>query len=235
MASLIEHPGAEVMTQHLASKIITALDAAIYNRGQAFMAVSGGSTPGPVHQAISQAQIDWSKVVITLVDDRWVNPGEAGSNETFVQDTLLQNNAEAARFVGLKSSGDHPLEGLAASEARLADLPWPLDVMLLGMGPDGHTASWFPHADGLEAALASDGPKLAAVTARKSEVTGDLVDRITLTRSAMNPDALNLLFMKGQGKKDAFLAAADQGAVEDMPVRALLHDEAFQLESHWCA
>lgn len=233
MSLFIEHESAEVMIQRLAALVIEALDKAVADRGQAVLAVSGGSTPGPLHEKLSQAPLPWDKITITLIDDRWVEPGESGSNETFAKETLLINKAARAHFVGLKTPGETPADGLAAAVARMADLSWPLDVALLGMGPDGHTASWFPHADGLDKALAKTGPKLAAVKAIKSEVTGDLVDRITMTRAAIIDARLSFLVMRGEAKKSVWHAANGEGPVEDFPIRGLLHDPDSRLITHW--
>lgn len=227
------HPSREVMTQTLRDQIAAQLSESISADGRASFAVSGGSSPAPLYQALSAEKIGWHKVSTVLVDERWVEPGEAGSNESFVEDNLLGGEAASTCLVGLKTSHDTPGEGLAEAETRLADMKWPLDVVVLGMGPDGHTASWFPHADGLDRALASDGPRLAAVRANKSEVTGDFLDRITLTKAAVCEAKLVVLMITGPVKRRVFDDADTPGPIEDLPIRSLIFDPSINLQVHW--
>lgn len=217
----------------LCARLVKVLQEAIARKGQASLAVSGGSTPRALYQSLSRTKLDWEKVTIVLADERWVEPGEAGSNESFVKSTLLTGRAEKARFIPLKAQGDSPKEGLKAVEERLADLPFPLDAAILGMGNDGHTLSWFPHAEGLDAALCEDGRRAVAITARKSAVTGDHLNRITLTLAALKGVSLCALLIRGEDKRAAFEAATQPGPVEDAPVRALLTHATITLETYW--
>lgn len=228
------HRDVQVMTADLSATVTGALAEALLERGRASLAVSGGSTPKALYEALSSAPLDWSRITVVLVDERWVEPGLAGSNESFVRKTLLQGRAAAARFVGLKTPHANPQEGQGEAEARVAGAPRPFDVAILGLGTDGHTASWFPHAEGLDAAIAPDGPLTTAVQAQRSDVTGPFTQRLTLTRTALSDARLLLMLIRGEDKRRAFETAQGPGRVEDMPVRALIRDEHARLQTHWC-
>ena len=139
----------DALARHVAGQL--RQDIAIH--GAASLAVSGGGTPRNMFQRLSRCELDWSRVWITLVDERWVDPGDADSNERLVRQYLLQNKADSARFVGLKSAHADPAQGIAEISRRLARIPRPFTRVILGMGADGHTASWFPQAANLEALL----------------------------------------------------------------------------------
>jgi len=228
-----EHAGMDAMAAALTGPILAALGKAINDRGEAVFAVSGGSTPKALYKSLAAADLDWAKVSIVLVDERWVDPGEAGSNESFLRANLMTGKVAAGQLVGLKAAGETPIDGLAAVAERLTSVSFPPDVVILGMGEDGHTASWFPRAEGLDGALAENGPLVAAVRAKQTAVTGELTDRITLTRSALAGAGLSLLLLAGEGKKAALERALADGPVADMPVRALLRSSADQPEIHW--
>ena len=212
----------DVLASDLADAIAGHLNDAIAENGKASMALSGGSSPAGLYLELSSRNVDWALVSVTLVDERWVAPGQPGSNETFVRDIFVQSKAAAASFVGLWSDAPSPSAGLENAERALEAVGGDFDVVVLGMGPDGHTASWFPHSDGLSDALVEDGPKLAAVRAIKSDVTGDHLDRITLTLGAVQKAGFLCLLITGDEKRAVFENALKDGPVADLPVRAIL-------------
>ena len=228
-----QYENVQAMGDQLADRITRVVEQAVEQRGHAHLAVSGGSTPQALYARLTHLKASWDRVVIVLVDERWVEPGSPGSNETFVRDHLMQGEVKAARFLGLKTTGDTPCHGLEEAESRLLDAPGPFDAVLLGMGTDGHTASWFPHAQGLEGALARTGNRVAAIEARQTDVTGPFTQRVTLTRAALAEAREIHVLLAGAEKRDAWEQAMEPGEIEDMPIRALLRDPETALQAHW--
>ena len=219
---LTEYASNAAMTGQVADQVESVLREAVALQGVSSFAVSGGSTPAALYQTLSKRALGWRKIAVALVDERWVAPGTPGSNESFVRETLLQNAAAAAAFTGMWSDVPSPAEGLATAAARYDAIKAPFDVILLGLGQDGHTASWFPDAAGLEAALSETGPRLAAVKAKKSAVTGDFTDRMTLTLAAVKSARYICMLLVGEEKRATFARALRSGPVDGMPVRAIL-------------
>ncbi len=218
MAELIDSDDAVLAASQ---KIAQALRRAIEARGQASLMVSGGSSPKPVYAALSQMVLPWERVTIGLVDERWVEAGQDGSNETFIRDNLLQNAASAARFIGMKTEHDTPQDGIDSLTARFDDCPKPFDVCVMGMGLDGHTASWFPDSQGLSAALDEANSNIfCAVDATGSPVAGDHPHRMSLTLSAVLASRDVILFIPGAAKREVYLKAAQKTPLE-APVKNL--------------
>lgn len=233
-ARLNEFADATAMRAVVLAFIVERLAGAIAARGKALLLVSGGSTPLPLYEALSEADIDWSKATIALVDERWVPLDDAASNERAVRETLYRNRAASARFIGLKTDHARAADAVETTEERLLAAPWPADIAVLGMGADGHTASWFPNAHGLHAAIDPDTARhCAAVSAHQTPVTGVHVERMTLTAPAILQAGAQLLLMTGEEKKLAFARARASGPVEDMPVRALFLGDPERLYPCW--
>lgn len=207
----------DALAESLADALLLQLDQALQSDGRASLVVSGGSTPAPVFKALSVADINWSAVSVTLADERWVPPGHADSNESLVRDTLLVDKAASAQFVSLYRPEVAPEDALAAIEADLNTMPWPISALILGMGNDGHTASLFPDAPAQElaAAMALDNPSLVALMHPPSVSQV----RITLTRAALLSSAHRYLHITGEDKLGVLSKALEQvQGGDDAPV-----------------
>ncbi len=220
--------GAELASA-LADDVANRLAAAIYARDSASIAVSGGSTPKRFFEELSTRELAWDKVKVTLVDERFVPADNPRSNHLLVATHLLKNNAAAATFVPLYYDVGSIEESAAKATEKTASLDKPFDVAILGMGGDGHTASFFPHGDNLERALDASG--LCGVITMTAAGAGE--ERLTFTFSSLSDAKYLVLHIEGQEKKDV-LAKAEAGSDEtEMPVRAVLNRAASPLEIYW--
>jgi 6-phosphogluconolactonase len=184
----------------------------------------GGTTPQDFLQRLSIADLDWSRVDVTLSDERWVPPSSSRSNFGMLQRTLLVNRAAAARAVSLYRETQRPEAALDEIEADLREL-LPIDVCVLGMGADGHTASLFPGADRLQEALSDTSPHLAL----PMRLPDTVEPRITLTANVLRNARHRHLMITGEEKKSALDTALQPGAYADAPVRVVLHGVTTQV------
>ena len=221
----------DALCEALAGRIIDDLVDALARRDRASLLLSGGSTPTPLYRALSGAALDWSRVDVALVDERWVDPGHAASNERLLRETLLTGAADAASLIGMKTAHAHACDGLQSCNEHYASLPWPATLCLLGMGPDGHTASLFPHAHGLDAAFAAH-QHCAPIEAIPSAVTGDLVERMTLTPWSILQSERLVLMITGEEKRAVLERALEVEDSRDMPIAHILR-KASSLEVYW--
>ncbi len=205
----------------LADHVGKLLIRAVAKKGSASMAVSGGSTPKPLFERLSRLDIPWEHVVITLVDERWVAVNDEDSNERLVRTHLLKNRAAKAAFIGMKNEALTAVAGVQQCERRLQQVPRPFDLVILGMGNDGHTASLFPGARQLAAATAMDSGKICmAVTPPAASH-----DRMTLTLPAILAADRIFLHIVGAEKLKVLNQALAAGSPEAMPIRFILMQE----------
>ena len=201
------------------------LAAGIAARGAALLIVSGGRTPLRYFHALCDQPIDWSRVAVTLADERRVADDSPRSNAKLVREALLQGHAAAAPFVPLADARLNEDQELAAANARIVTLPLPADVVVLGMGDDGHTASWFPRADGLAEAMDLGARALVAPI----RTSGAPEPRLTLTGRVLLRARAIALHIEGADKLATLDRALGAGPVEDMPIRAVLRSAAERL------
>lgn len=217
----------QAMVEALGSFVVERLQQAIEQRGHALLAVSGGKTPAALFDRLSQQSLDWGKVFITLADDRWLPPDHADSNTRLVRQHLLQGAAAAAQFAPLVNAAPTPEKGLAQAGERFNALPQPFDLILLGMGDDGHTASLFPCAPQLQQALSTSEP-LVAIHPQTAPY-----GRISLSPAALRQSRQNILLISGANKQAVLQQALHDGPVEQMPVRLLWQAGMPPLAVYW--
>jgi 6-phosphogluconolactonase len=217
-----DYPTRAALMTGLADVIAGQLRAAIAAQGRASLSVPGGTTPGPVFDALCQADLDWARVSVVLNDERWVALDSPRSNTRLLQERLLQGRAASAQLVPLYADTPAPEDSLAAlAEGLRPHLP--LDVLLLGMGLDMHTASLFPGADLLAFGLAPDAPLLLPM---RAEAAGE--PRITLTAPALTSARHIHILITGADKR-AVLTRAQTLPPQDAPVALVLPKATI----HW--
>ncbi len=209
----------------LAEQIASCLKRDITQRGSASLAVSGGNTPRSMFKQLSNCELAWPEVDIVLVDERWVALDSADSNERLVRDNLLQKRACGARLHSLKTLDAEPEAALDELNKRLAQIRLPFSAVVLGMGGDGHTASWFPRASNLNELMDPAGTVALAVT---DPVTAPH-RRVTLTFPAvLNADNI-IIHITGEDKKSVLQGASDNGA----PIAAILNQSKTPVSIWW--
>lgn len=228
-ARLHEFKDGAALAEGLADRVSAALADAIAARGRATVAVSGGSTPKAFFKALSTRDIDWAKVTVTLIDERFVPADNPRSNHLLVAENLLQGKAKAANFLPLYRDSGSAEEAAAIVTADAATLGHPFDVAILGMGTDGHTASFFPGGSRLAEAISPDTPR--GVITMEAEGAGET--RLTFTFTSLQDARLLVLHIEGQGKKDVLAAAESDGPETDMPIRAVLRRAATPVDIYW--
>lgn len=217
---------ASALATGLAQDVAERLRGAIKAKGQATVVLSGGRSPVPFLEALSGQSLDWSKVVVSLADERWVPVEHADSNAGLLRRHLLQGEAAKARFVSLYRAADTLDAAAEAADRALVDLP-PIDVLVLGMGDDGHTASLFPASPQVRAGLQRTGeyrclPMLAPSVPHQ---------RLSMTRALLATAAFTALSVQGQGKLATLREALAGDDAVSMPIRAFLQDP---LHLYWC-
>lgn len=206
---------AELMAD-LAVHVGEQLQAGIEHRGVAFLAVSGGSTVKTLFPLIAAQPVEWQHVHIALVDDRWVDVGSSDSNERLVRELLLQGPAAQAKFHPMKTPDPTPEAGVVVREGQYAALPWPCDVMMLGMGDDAHTASLHPCSDQVEHGLTTDS--FIVATHPKTAPNA----RMSLSMSAIVNSREIIVLTCGESKKAVLDQALQPGPIKQMPIRGAL-------------
>jgi len=208
---------APALADAAASAIETWLSAGLDARGHASLVATGGRSPGPVYDRLSQADLDWAHVAVTLSDERHVDVNSPNSNARLLRERLFVNRAAAAQFLPLSDYAEGVLRKLL-----------PFDAVMLGMGEDGHIASLIPGSPVLAQGMDPDGE---ALTAESPQGFGSPpVPRITLTLSALLQSRAIFLLIAGEAKRQV-IAQAQAGA--DYPVRAILDQTRVPVRVLW--
>jgi 6-phosphogluconolactonase len=217
-----------VLARQIAAWVIDA----VAERGQASLAVCGGSTPGPLYEALSGLAAPWERVTVTLTDERWVGFDHPLSNARLVRTRLIRDRASRARFVPLKTPRAEPELAEPEVDAAVRAIVRPFDLVLLGMGEDGHTASLFPRAQALSAALNLADPALARAI-RPAPPADPSPPRMSLSLRAILDSRRIVLLITGETKWTVYRRAREAGDVEAMPVRAVLGQDQTPVQVWW--
>ena len=210
----------------LAADVAATLVSAIAERGSATLVVSGGTTPVGFFELLSHKALPWAQVSVLLADERWVAADDAASNEKLVRQHLLINAARSARFIPLKTADEQPEQAASALDRQLSALGT-FDLVILGMGADGHTASLFPGADTLAVGLdLQSGKQCIAVTPPCAPHR-----RLSMTLPRLLDSRQIFLHITGDEKRAVLAAALDGGEASALPIAALLaqHKTPLQL------
>ena len=225
---LLEFENTSALDAELVKKVVDLLAMAIEHHGSASLVVSGGRTPKGFFHLLSQEFLEWSKVTVTLADERWVDADHKDSNEKLVQENLLINEAHAARFMALKNLASSASSGEVSIGQDLSTIGR-FTVVILGMGDDGHTASLFPGSKTLSAGLDMEsGRQCLAVQPLDAPY-----ERMSMTLPRLLDSEQIIVHVSGENKGKV-LAMADAG--DDpfkLPIRAVLQQTTTPVVVYW--
>lgn len=224
-------PSKEDLSNQLANQITIIINEAIVKNGQAIVAFSGGSTPLPLFHALQQQSIEWSKVIVTLVDERWVDEYDSLSNGAFIKKHLLSHLPEKPLFLDL-------YRGAASVDASLK-IVWTeycktlavddtvrFDVVILGMGGDGHTASFFPDAPNISNLVdLNSNEKLLSCSSPSTQVP-----RITWSLPVLLNTNNLILHITGKDKQAVFDKALQTTDTMELPIRSFIFQDQVLLK-----
>ncbi|MDG1375621.1 MAG: 6-phosphogluconolactonase [Yoonia sp.] len=217
----IEYADCEMMMIDLANILASALENALLSHDRVTFAVPGGTTPGPIFDTLSGVDLGWGRVNVMLTDERWVPETSARSNTKLIRERLLVGKAALATYVPLYANAPTPEEKLPEMAAHIAPM-LPINVMLLGMGADMHTASIFPEADQLDLALNGTDVLVAMRAPSAPE------PRITLSADVLRGAMSRHIVIIGDEKRAALEKARTLTPIE-APIAAVLNGATV----HW--
>lgn len=222
-----QYPDRETMMGMLSDLVMDQLAEALGQKGQANLAVPGGTTPGPFLEMLSNAPLDWANIHVMLTDERFVPESSDRSNTRLLRETLLRNNAATAQLVPFYRQAEKP-EEVVGELAESLGACLPLDVCVLGMGADMHTASIFPGADRLADALDRDSGHVIL----PMRAPGAPEPRLTLTAPILRAAKNIHVLIAGAEKKAALETAFLEGPDEEAPIRTIL-SAPTEVEIHY--
>lgn len=223
---LMDSPG--TLTRVLANRVAAELGEAIAHKGYAVLVLSGGNTPRPFLQQLATENVAWNQVRIGLADERWVDTESPFSNENLVKTELLERGAGEATFFGMYREGKSAEEACEEVDRSYRESLFPIDVAVLGMGDDGHTASLFPHRPELQHLL--NDPVICGT----AEAPKDPKERMSLSLHAIASATHCHLHIEGVEKLAVYQEASEGDDADEMPIRAVLNHPDIALEIYYC-
>jgi len=215
-----EFASRERLDEALADTVVEMLGRGISQNGSATLVVSGGSTPLNFFRLLSALPLAWDRVTVLLADERWVPPDHSDSNERLVRENLLVGAAAAARFLPLKTAHDSAEQAEGNVDSILATVGR-FDLVILGMGGDGHTASLFPGATALPEGLdMASGRQCLAVTPVSAPH-----QRMSMTLPRLLDSERIFVHITGTDKKHTLDLARKKNDPFKLPIAAVLNQE----------
>lgn len=228
-----EFDSAAEMAEQVAGDIGFVIESAIEARGSARLAVPGGSTPDLIYKKLAAADLDWTKVTLVPTDDRLVPLDDALSNFAALERIFGPRGANVVSLIDEAELDDYREAGRLA-EQRLALLDWPLDLVCLGMGEDGHTASIFPGPD-LDRAISGPRERRAIGVRPDPMPVAAPVDRVTLTAAAIAGARTVMVVIRGEEKQRVLREALGQGPLSSYPIGRVLAEVEVDADVFWSA
>lgn len=221
----------EELAEAVAGDVGFIIESALDARGQALIALPGGTTPLPIYEKLAAAPIKWKHVTIIPTDDRLVAVDNPLSNVAMLAKAFMPKGARVLPIA--TENKDHKAAGNAA-DARLQDLHWPPDLVWLGVGTDGHTASIFAGPDMDDALNAPKARRAVGVLPDPMPIEAP-VARVTLTRHSILSARTLLMVLTGADKRALVEQAIKDGPLSPLPVGRVLADAEQAFDIHWCA
>jgi 6-phosphogluconolactonase len=205
------------------------LKTALAENDAAFVAVPGGRSPTPFFQTLAAADLDWKSVRVTLTDERFVPEDSEESNSRLLRGAFLQGRASAAQFV-MPALSDTTLERAASEWDALIRAAPAFDLVVLGMGEDGHFASLFPGSPALTEGLDLNAERYAVAAPEKSP------QRLSLTLRALTRTRRLAFLVSGTAKRDVIERALwNEAGSENLPISTLLRQSRVKPVFYWGA
>ena len=213
--------GVDAWAEAIAARLSETLAGAVRDTGAALFAGPGGSTPAPVYRRLAATDLDWSKVAVTLVDERYVPETSPESNARLIRDVLLQDRAASARFIPLYTPEVTVDRAAIVAAHALAEAGARFDAVLLGMGEDGHICSMFPESPTLKTLLTPTlKPTVLGVPHGRDGMAPSL-ERLSINLPYLMSAGRVILGLKGAAKRRVFEEQA-KGDLKVQPIAALI-------------
>ncbi len=226
----------QALFEKVAARCKGLLETGLATNGKASFVVPGGTTPAPVFQQLSQQPLDWENIQIAASDERWLAPSHQQSNQKLIQSSLLINLASKASLIAMKNSHSTAAAGEAECNQAYQALHSPIDIVMLGMGTDGHFASLFPGSPQIKSALDLNSTKSCiAIDAEGCEIAGDYTERMSMTLAALTNSKLIILLLTGEQKLEVIKTAKQTKTTTNLPITALLNQTKVDVDIYWAA
>jgi 6-phosphogluconolactonase len=231
VGAFLRHASKAAFIAAAAEDLAARLEEAVEFRGAAVMALAGGKTPEPVYAELGKRDLAWAKVTATLTDERFVPPTSPQSNAGLLARSLFAGPGCVCGFIPLWRDVASAAEAADLADQRLASLEAPFDVVVLGVGDDGHTASLFPHAPELVVGLNPAASRKVIAVAPGAPAPFEA--RLSLTLPAILNARAILVLAAGAEKRRVLEAALAGENANAMPIRAVLHQTRVPVVIHW--